>query len=183
MALGSSPTFERHRRPCRRFIAALQCIAVGTALALVPSLGNAASHGNGKIIGRAFVIDGDTMEIQHIRIRLFGIDAPEALQKCKGARGTTYRCGQDATVSLEDMVRGKMVHCDQRDTDQYERAVAICTVDGIDLNASLVESGLAVAYRQYSGAYVPNEERARQARRGLWAGAFDAPTTYRRRHR
>src|SRR3954451_17310789 len=34
------------------------------------------------IIGQASVVDGDTIEVQGRRIRLFGIDAPEATQFC-----------------------------------------------------------------------------------------------------
>jgi endonuclease YncB( thermonuclease family) len=34
------------------------------------------------IIGRASVIDGDTIDIHGTRIRLYGIDAPESSQLC-----------------------------------------------------------------------------------------------------
>jgi len=125
------------------------------------------------------VIDGDTIDIQRIRIRLYGVDAPEASQQCRDAAGTAYSCGRISTRALDDMVRGQTVHCEQLDTDQYRRAVAICTANGVDLNAALVEAGLAVAYRQYSRRYVQNEDRARAARRGLWAGRFEAPGDYR----
>lgn len=40
------------------------------------------------------VIDGDTIERSGVRIRLHGIDAPEAGQKCNGqmaSRGTAVR--------------------------------------------------------------------------------------------
>ena len=40
----------------------------------------------------------------------------------------------------------------------------------------MVDRGLAVAYRDYSLKYVPNEERAQAARRGPWAGTFETPT-------
>jgi endonuclease YncB( thermonuclease family) len=44
----------------------------------------------------------------------------------------------------------------------------------------MVDSGFAVAYRQHSLAYVPNEERAKTAKKGLWAGSFQMPSDYRR---
>jgi endonuclease YncB( thermonuclease family) len=36
------------------------------------------------LIGQASVIDGDTLEIHGMRIRLWGIDAPESSQLCRG---------------------------------------------------------------------------------------------------
>jgi endonuclease YncB( thermonuclease family) len=34
--------------------------------------------------GQASIIDGDTLEIHGTRIRLWGIDAPESSQLCRG---------------------------------------------------------------------------------------------------
>ena len=119
----------------------------------------------GEIIGPAYVIDGDTIEIQGVCIRFYGIDAPETSQQCSDATGAEYSCGQETTTALDNLVRGQTVRCDQRDTDKYGRAVAICTANGTDLNAALVEAGLAVAYgtrRRRSGA-ARCERRSRPA--------------------
>ena len=35
-------------------------------------------------VGQASVIDGDTLEIHGTRIRLWGVDAPESTQLCRG---------------------------------------------------------------------------------------------------
>ncbi len=48
-------------------------------------------------------------------------------------------------------------------------------VDGYNVNARLVYEGLALAYRKYSKKYVPEENKARAAKRGLWAGEFIPP--------
>ena len=37
--------------------------------------------------------------------------------------------------------------------------------------------------RQYSKAYVPDEEAAHQARQGVWKGDFEVPADWRREHR
>jgi endonuclease YncB( thermonuclease family) len=65
---------------------------------LSPSLANAQD-----LVGRASVIDGDTIEIHGQRIRLHGIDAPESRQLCE-KNGQEYRCGQQASLALADMV-------------------------------------------------------------------------------
>jgi endonuclease YncB( thermonuclease family) len=39
------------------------------------------------LMGRASVVDGDTLEIQGVRIRLWGIDAVESSQTCLDAGG------------------------------------------------------------------------------------------------
>jgi endonuclease YncB( thermonuclease family) len=40
------------------------------------------------IVGRATVIDGDTLEIHGERIRILDIDAPESRQTCTASDGT-----------------------------------------------------------------------------------------------
>ena len=61
------------------------------------------------------------------------------------------------------------------------RALGICYVaDGTDLNGWLVRQGHALAYRRYSTKYVPQEDQAKAAQAGLWAGAFIKPWDWRR---
>jgi endonuclease YncB( thermonuclease family) len=47
-------------------------------------ISHAAAIEAGEIIGRASVVDGDTLDIHGARVRLWGIDAPEADQLCRG---------------------------------------------------------------------------------------------------
>jgi endonuclease YncB( thermonuclease family) len=155
------------------------CLTLALLGGLALSATNAAISAPNEVVGRASVIDGDTIEIGGKRIRFFGIDAPEGAQQCRDAGGKAYRCGQRAALALDEMVQGKTVHCDQRDIDRYRRIVAVCTANGVDLNAALVEAGLAVAYRSFSRMYVANEESAKRGRRGLWAGTFEMPWDYR----
>jgi endonuclease YncB( thermonuclease family) len=55
------------------------------------------------------LIDGDTIEIAGARVRLHGIDAPEAGQKCTDAGGVAYPCGERATRSLRALIDGQSV--------------------------------------------------------------------------
>jgi endonuclease YncB( thermonuclease family) len=132
------------------------------------------------ISGVASVIDGDTLEVHGQRIRLHGVDAPEATQLCKDVRGKDYRCGQQAALALADHIGRRPVECEKRDVDRYKRIVAVCRVGSEDLNAWLVSEGWAMAYRQYSLDYASNEGDARGAARGIWQGDFTAPWDWRR---
>ena len=131
------------------------------------------------IRGPAKVVDGDTVKIHGVKIRLHGIDAPESAQVCQ-AEGKPYRCGTSATLALVGRIAGEPVSCDERDKDRYGRTVAVCKAGGEDLNAWLVSEGLALAYRRYSIDYVGQEKAARKAKRGLWQGEFVAPWQWRK---
>ena len=134
------------------------------------------------LIGVASVIDADTIEIHGQRIRLHGIDAPEGRQNCLDADGRTWRCGQRAALALQDLIGRRTVTCDERDVDRYGRVVSRCFVGNVDVNEWLVAQGLALAYRRNSGDYVAAEDDARAAGRGMWAGSFEPPWEWRRRH-
>ena len=153
--------------------------ALATAAALLAGGQSAA----GTLSGRVTVIDGDTLEMRGERIRLFGMDAPESGQTCQTREGRAWRCGTQAARELDLLVRGRTVTCETRDTDRYGRTVAICTAGGVDLGSALVAGGHAVAFRKYSKLYVPTEEAAKAAGRGLWAGEFEMPSEWRKTHK
>ena len=53
--------------------------------------------GNSKtILGKAKIIDGDTIHIKSNKIRLHGIDAPETKQTCK-INNQDWYCGKQST--------------------------------------------------------------------------------------
>lgn len=133
-----------------------------------------------RLAGTARVLDADTLEMRGHRVRLDGIDAPETRQACR-RNGQRYQCGVAATQALRRRIGGHAVACAVSGQDRHGRLLAFCqAADGTDLNSWLVEQGWALASRRYATRYVAQEERARAAQAGLWAGAFVPPWEWRR---
>lgn len=134
------------------------------------------------VVGRASVIDGDTLEIHGQRIRLWGIDAPESRQTCERG-GETYRCGTEAARALDSWINRRTVKCRARGrADRYGRVVAMCAVAGHDMGRWLVRQGWALDFRRYSSEeYAGDQEIAVSARRGMHAGTFVEPWLWRSR--
>lgn len=132
-----------------------------------------------EVVGRASVIDGDTIEIAGQRIRLHGVDAPEKGQPCFGADERPYRCGPIAANALDEFIGQSPVSCHERATDRYGRLVADCSVGGRDIEEWLVRNGYAMAYRRYSSDYVAAEQEAKNNRRGFWSGRMQPPWEWR----
>ncbi len=154
--------------------AAMFRVVLAALLLLVPSVAVA------DITGKPRVIDGDTIEIAGERIRLHGIDAPETKQTCKDDDGKEWRCGQDATFALANMIGNHWITCKGDERGKYGRLIAVCYAGPHDLNAKMVRQGWALAYRRYSKEYVPWEDDARLHKRGLWRGEFVPPWEWRR---
>jgi endonuclease YncB( thermonuclease family) len=169
----------------------LVLLLVGAAFGLLPGEDKSASTNKpadssvprempNSLSGIASVIDGDTLNLHGKRIRLHGIDAPESRQSCS-QDGQNWRCGQQASLALSDHIESRTLRCEQRDIDRYKRIVAVCFMGGEDINAWLVRSGWAMAYRQYSKDYITVEMEARAARTGIWAGEVQPPWEWRRK--
>jgi endonuclease YncB( thermonuclease family) len=94
-----------------------------------------------------------------------------------------WHCGVDAAVSLERMIGGRHIRCEERGRDRYHRVIATCRLGRTDIARWLVEAGWAVAYRRFSDEYIAFEEQARKDRVGIWASTFEEPEKWRRRRR
>ena len=149
------------------------------AMFLTPFLPAGAARAD--VAGAARVIDGDTIEVAGQRVRLYGIDAPETRQNC----GKRWRCGARASKALAARIGQRRVACKAKGRDRYKRLVAVCRAGGRDLGAWMVSQGWALAARNYSTAYVRQEEAAALGARGIWRGLaeFEAPWDWRRRQR
>ena len=111
--------------------------------------------------GRCWVIDGDTIVINNIRVRLAGIDAPEL----------DHPWGQRSKWALVQLCKGQAVTARIKPELSYDRMVAECFLpDGRDLGAELVRIGLALDWPKFSGGKYRHLE-PEDARRKLWRAA------------
>ena len=133
-----------------------------------------------QLTGAGEAIDGDSVRLNGVEIRLKGIDAPEFAQKCRrGANAAEeWPCGREARAALRRMLLRGPATCIGAETDRYGRLLAVCRVLGADVNAAMVRDGLALAF----GGYSAEEKAARDDNRGVWAGPFQRPRDYRAEH-
>jgi endonuclease YncB( thermonuclease family) len=157
--------------------ASLQIAALVGALALSVSPVTAEDV---HITGHASVVDGDTLDVGPIRIRLNGIDAPEVGQTCGRADGREWDCASAAANRLEALIGDGRVDCIALEQDPYGRVVATCrSGSGDDIGEQLVTEGFAWAFVRYSKVYVGAERAAREAHLGIWQGQAESPWDYR----
>jgi endonuclease YncB( thermonuclease family) len=152
--------------------------ALAAALAAVIAAG-AVVASDTELAGAARILDGDTLDLGPVRVRIHGIDAPEFSQTCAAARGGAWDCGKVAAARLAALAGGGRVVCDPRERDQYGRIVARCEAEGVDLGGALVSEGLAWAFLRYSDDYAATEAAAREAGRGVWQADTMAAWDYR----
>ena len=130
------------------------------------------------------VVDGDTVWIRTLhstkitKVRIVGIDAPEACQS--GGRASSdalyHRLmGQLVTVSAST----------SRSRDVYGRLLAKVDLRGEDIGHWMVLNGYAwsYSYRRKPGPYAVEQSQAVAARRGLFNEArAENPRLFRKRH-
>lgn len=120
------------------------------------------------------VSDGDTIQVTDqlgtkVKVRLYGIDAPET---AKGKKpGQPY--GEESFQALRKKVDRQRVRLDVMDIDKYKRLVSIVWLSNRNINREMISDGAAWAYRKYldrayASEWTSNEEQARKAGMGLW---------------
>jgi endonuclease YncB( thermonuclease family) len=145
---------------------------------LLPALAQAAD-----ITGVPKIRDGDQIVIGASRIRLAGIDAPSVDQLCLNTNGERWTCGVAARDELVKHADNKSWTCHVDRIDRRGRSVAHCEVDGEDIQKWMVKSGWALSYVRVSHDYDADEKAAREAKAGMWQGAFIAPWDWRVRNK
>jgi endonuclease YncB( thermonuclease family) len=126
------------------------------------------------------VYDGDTLTANcppgQVKVRVFGIDAPEMGQKPWGDNSKRVL---NSLLADHDPVQLRVI-----DQDRYGRTVAQVFAGERDVGLELVRQGQAVMYEQYNDSLVYRQAQteAKQARRGIWeiAGSQQDPAAWRR---
>lgn len=115
-------------------------------------------------------LDPETTRNQKVKIRLFGIDAPEKKQD-------HYL---EAKNKLQTMLRNQTVKVETYDTDQYGRVVGRVFLGDKAVDLSLISEGLAWVYPRYCQKSFckeleQEEEKARDQKIGLWQNPDPTP--------
>ncbi len=94
------------------------------------------------LTGKCYVVDGDTIRIGKVSLRLAGIDAPEL----------EHPWGKKAKWELAQLCKGQTITAEIEPEMSYDRVVAKCYLpDGRDLSAEMVRLGLALDWPKFSG--------------------------------
>jgi|GEM_PF-1076703 len=100
------------------------------------------------IAGTALAIDGDTIEVQGVRIRINGIAAPELSE----------HGGRRSLATMRQAVDGQHVRCSLTGAKTYERHVGTCWTGTTDIAAIMVAAAMARDCQRYSlGRYAALE--------------------------
>ena len=113
------------------------------------------------------VSDGDSLHLElpdgeRVRVRLYGIDAPEKDQECALA----------ARKKLGKLIYDKKIRVEVLDVDKYGRYVGKVYAGARYVNRFMLKEGLAWHYKHYAAddeLLAEAEARARAAGRGIWS--------------
>jgi endonuclease YncB( thermonuclease family) len=128
----------------------LLALAVACQPAPEPAAGPAPAATGDRLTGRARVVDGATLEVSGVAIRLKGLAAPERKQAG----------GSEATAFMRELTAGRTVVCDLTNERTWCRRVGTCRVGGRDVAAELVAAGLARDCERYGGGRYADLETA-----------------------
>jgi len=141
------------------------------------------------------VSDGDSIQITtaeqtKLKVRLYGIDAPET-PKINHRTGQVSKPGQphgeESWKALENKIMGKQVKLEILDIDKYRRMVGMIWLDDQNINLEMVREGFAEAFIEYlkppyRTQFLNAEREAKSARRGVWSlPDYERPRTFRKR--
>jgi len=145
----------------------------------------------------ANAIDGETLYMRGMEIRLFGIDAVERDQVCQDAVGADYECGRAATQALQALLQDEKVICFPLVNINEQRLLAICELvtDAApapmspqefireyrpeSLSRLMIERGHALGIGLGAQVFEDEQLQAQTLRKGIWQGSFLPPRLWR----
>lgn len=141
------------------------------------------------------VSDGDSIQITtaeqtKLKVRLYGIDAPET-PKINHRTGQVNKPGQpyggESWKALKNKIMGKQVKLEILDIDKYRRMVGMIWLGERNINLEMVREGSAEAFIEYlkppyRTIFLDTEHDAKSARRGVWSlPDYERPRAFRKR--
>lgn len=141
------------------------------------------------------VSDGDTIHLTTpeqtiLKVRLYGIDAPET-DKINNHTGHINIPGQpygdESWKALENKIMGKKVKVDILDIDKYRRMVGMIYLNDRNINLEMIREGYAEAFIEYlkepyRSEFLKVEQEARLAKKGIWSlPDYERPREFRKR--
>jgi endonuclease YncB( thermonuclease family) len=141
------------------------------------------------------ISDGDTIHLltpEHtkLRVRLYGIDAPET-DKVNNRTGQINIPGQpygdESWKALENKVLGKEVTLDILDIDKYRRMVGMIYLDDRNINLEMVLEGHAETFIEYlrepfRSEFLEAQKQAQSKMIGIWSlPDYERPRDYRKK--
>ena len=162
----------------KRVLFAVAIVAAGATSAF-------AASAERTIAGEAQVLDGDSLVVGGVRIRILDVDAPESGQFCFAKSGpvdqSAWHCGRQAARALSDAIGDQEVSCDVTGQGIRKAWLARCSVAGQDLAQWLAANGWAVPAPDCKCEVVRSaSDQARVEGIGIWSSAFTMPWDWRK---
>ena len=135
------------------------------------------------------ISDGDTVQAitpegTKLKVRLYGIDAPETQKGNKP--GEPF--GNASKDYLASLISQRSVRVEIRDIDRYRRMVAILWLAERNVNQEMIAAGMAEAYveylkKPYRVPFIQAEQEAKAQGKGVWSqgSRYERPSQFRKR--
>ncbi len=125
-----------------------------------------------------------TPEGTKLKVRLYGIDAPETPKGNKA--GEPF--GNASRDYLTSLISQRSVRVEILDIDRYRRIVAILWLAERNVNQAMIAAGMAEAYveylkQPYRAPFIQAEQEAKAQGRGVWSQGtrYERPSQFRKR--
>ena len=132
---------------------------------LIFIISNSYSSEKNVAIGKAQIIDGDTIIIKGEKIRFAGIDTPE-----RNKIGHNF-----SKIKLKKKIGKNIIVCIREPKlDPWGRTIAECFIGNESISSYMVKNGFACDYVKYSKKkYAKEQEYAKSKKLGIWNMNFE----------